>query len=62
LTEDVIKDFNGVGAIKINNPTLLAMEVARKLPFVLSGREGDVFTMILKLIFLKKKKIKLFKP
>lgn len=41
LTEEVIKDFNGVGAIKINNPTLFGMEVARKLPFVSSGIEGD---------------------
>ncbi|AZA56287.1 hypothetical protein [Chryseobacterium shandongense] len=41
LTEEVIKDFNGLGAIKINNPTLFGMEVARKLPFVSSGIEGD---------------------
>lgn len=41
LTEEVIKDFNGVGAIKINNSTLFGMEVAGNLPFVLSGIEGD---------------------
>lgn len=41
LNENVIKDFNGIGAIKINNPTLFAMEISRKLPFVSSGIEGD---------------------
>src|SRR5690606_19480687 len=41
LSKDVIKDFNGKGAIKINNPALFGMEVARKLPYVLAGLEGD---------------------
>lgn len=41
LTESVIRDFNGVGAIKILNSVLFGKEVARKLPFVKSGVEGS---------------------
>src|SRR5690606_28728200 len=41
LTNEVIKDFKGKGAIKINNPALFGMEIARKLPYVLAGLEGD---------------------
>jgi hypothetical protein len=41
LSEEVIKDFNGVGAVKINNSVLFAREIAKKLPFVSTGIEGD---------------------
>lgn len=41
LSESVIKDFNGVGAIKITNSVLFAREIAKKLPFVSTGIEGD---------------------
>lgn len=41
LSEAVIKDFNGVGAVKINNSVLFAREIAKKLPFVSTGIEGD---------------------
>lgn len=41
LNDEVIKDFNGKCAIKINNPALFGMEIARKLPYVLAGLEGD---------------------
>ncbi|AZA88347.1 hypothetical protein EG349_17000 [Chryseobacterium shandongense] len=60
LTEDVIKDFNGVGAIKINNPALFAIEIARKLPFVLTGVEGDCIYDDSKAHILKEEKNKIF--
>jgi len=41
INEQVIKDFGAVGAIKINNPTMFAMEIAKKLPFVNDGVEGN---------------------
>lgn len=41
LSDKVIKDFNGVGAIKIVNSVLFAKEIARKLPFVNAGIEGS---------------------
>jgi hypothetical protein len=37
----IIKAFNSKCAIKINNPTLFALEVAKKIPFVRSGLEGS---------------------
>ena len=40
LSEEVIKDFKGKCAIKINHPTYFALEVAKKLPFISSGLEG----------------------
>lgn len=40
LTKEVINDFNGKCAIKIHNPTLFALEISKKLPFVNSGLEG----------------------
>lgn len=43
LNERVIDDFDGVGAIKINNPMRFGMEMARKLPFVVAGLEGNCF-------------------
>lgn len=41
LNDQVIKDFKGKCAIKINHPTMFALEIAKKLPFVTSGLEGD---------------------
>lgn len=41
ITESVVKDFNAVGAIKIKNPTMFGHEIAKKLPFVVSGMEGN---------------------
>lgn len=41
MSEQVIKDFAAVGAIKINDPTAFALEIAKKLPFVHSGLEGN---------------------
>ena len=41
LDENVIKDFNGVGAIKINDSVNFGKEIARKLPYVITGIEGD---------------------
>lgn len=41
LNEQVINDFNGKCAIKIDHPTLFALEIAKKLPFVTSGLEGS---------------------
>ncbi|MBL7952427.1 MAG: hypothetical protein JNM62_11990 [Flavobacteriales bacterium] len=40
LSEAVIKDFKGVGAIKINDPTHFGLCIAARLPEVLSGCEG----------------------
>jgi hypothetical protein len=60
LTDEVKKDFNGVGAIKINNPTLFAMEIARKLPFVSTGIEGDCIYDDSKAHILKDEKNKAF--
>ncbi len=41
LNENVIKDFKGVGAIKIKDSVNFGKEIARKLPFVNTGIEGD---------------------
>ncbi|WP_371569761.1 hypothetical protein [Flavobacterium frigidarium] len=41
LNENVIKDFKGVGAIKIKDSVNFGKEIARKLPFVKTGIEGD---------------------
>ena len=40
LNEKVIKDFNGVCALKINNSAFFALEIAKKLPYIVSGVEG----------------------
>ncbi|MEX2597502.1 MAG: hypothetical protein WEC59_11290 [Salibacteraceae bacterium] len=40
LSDQVINDFKGKCAIKINHPTYFALEIAKKLPFVSSGLEG----------------------
>lgn len=60
LTDEVKNDFNGIGAIKINNPTLFAMEIARKLPFVSTGIEGDCIYDDSKAHILKEEKNKIF--
>ncbi len=41
LNENVIKDFKGVGAIKIKDSVNFGKEIVRKLPFVNTGIEGD---------------------
>lgn len=41
LNVKVIEDFNAKCAIKINHPTLFALEVSKKLPFVDTGLEGS---------------------
>lgn len=40
LNDKVIKDFDGVCALKINNSSFFALEIAKKLPYVTSGVEG----------------------
>jgi hypothetical protein len=37
----VVSDFKGVGAIKINDSVNFGKEIARKLPYVTTGIEGD---------------------
>ena len=39
-SKEVIKDFNAVGAIKINNPMFFGLDISKKLPFINSGIEG----------------------
>ena len=41
LTDDVINDFNAKCAIQIDNPSLFAFEISKKLPFVNAGLEGS---------------------
>lgn len=41
LNDVIINDFNGVGAIKINDTVSFGKELARKLPFVNTGIGGD---------------------
>lgn len=41
ISDEVVKDFNATCAIQINNPTLFAIEISKKLPFVFSGLEGN---------------------
>lgn len=41
LNENVIKDFKGVGAIKIKDSVNFGKEIARKLPFVNTGIGGN---------------------
>lgn len=40
LNEQTIKDFKGVGAIKINDTVNFGREISRKLPFCQNGLEG----------------------
>lgn len=40
VTDEVVRDFNAVAAIKIKDPAMFAFEIAKKLPFVESGVEG----------------------
>ncbi|MEN2436727.1 hypothetical protein AAH994_15020 [Weeksellaceae bacterium A-14] len=60
LSESVIKDFNGVGAIKIVNSVLFAREIAKKLPFVNTGIEGDCIYVDSKVQHLENEKNELF--
>lgn len=41
INKQTVDDFNAKCAIKINNPTAFALEIAKKLPFVLGGIEGN---------------------
>lgn len=41
IDKQVVDDFKAKCAIKINNPTEFALEVAKKLPFTLGGIEGN---------------------
>lgn len=41
IDKKIIADFNAKCAIKINNPTEFALEIAKKLPFVSGGIEGN---------------------
>ena len=41
IGKQVVDDFKAKCAIKINNPTEFALEIAKKLPFVLGGIEGN---------------------
>ncbi len=40
LNERIIKDFNAIGAIKINNPTFFSLEVMSKIENCTQGIEG----------------------
>ncbi|MGC1631680.1 MAG: hypothetical protein WA749_06165 [Gelidibacter sp.] len=60
LTNQVINDFKGVGAIKIVNSVLFAKEIARKLPFVDSGIEGSCIYIDSKVQHLADEKNELF--
>ena len=40
LNDSVIKDFNGVCALKIKNSAYFALEIAKKLPYITAGVEG----------------------
>lgn len=55
LNKLVIKDFNAKCAIKINNPTYFSLEVAKKLPFVNIGMEGECIYSDDRIHYLKKK-------
>lgn len=41
INERIITDFNAKSGIKINHPTLFGLEIAKKIPFVLEGVEGN---------------------
>ncbi len=60
LSDEVIVDFNGVGAIKIVNSVLFAKEIARKLPFVNVGIEGSCIYVESKVQHLEDEKNELF--
>lgn len=60
LSENVIKDFKGVGAIKIKDSVNFGKEIARKLPFVKTGIEGDCIYGDSKTQFLENEQNKIF--
>lgn len=60
LNENVIKDFKGVGAIRIKDSVKFGKEIARKLPFVKTGIEGDCIYSDSKVQTLENEKNKLF--
>lgn len=60
LNENVIKDFKGVGAIKIKDSVNFGKEIVRKLPFVATGIEGDCIYGDSKVQILEQEKNKLF--
>ena len=55
IDKQVINDFNANCVIKINNPTEFALEVAKKLPFVLGGIEGNCVYDEHRILSFKKK-------
>lgn len=60
LNENVIKDFKGMGAIKIKDSVNFGKEIARKLPFVNTGIEGDCIYGDSKVQILENEKNKAF--
>ncbi len=60
ITKDVINDFKGVGAIKINDSVNFGKEIARKLPYVTTGIEGDCIYGDSKAQILEKEQNKVF--
>lgn len=60
LNENVKKDFKGVGAIKINDPVNFGKEIARKLPYVTTGIEGDCIYGDSKIQTLEEEQNKIF--
>lgn len=60
LNNKVIKDFNGVGAIKIKDSVNFGKEIARKLPYVNTGIEGDCIYRDSKVRTLENEQNKIF--
>ena len=60
LNENVIKDFKGVGAIKIKDSVNFGKEIARKLPYVNTGIGGDCIYVDSKVQTLKDEQNKIF--
>lgn len=56
LTDKVKKDFNAQCAIRINNPTLFALEISKKLPFTNNGMEGKCIYVKSRAHFYEKEK------
>lgn len=54
LNDQVLNDFNGKCAIKINDPTMFGLELSKKLPFVNSGLEGNCDYVESKINFLER--------
>jgi hypothetical protein len=59
INDTLINDFNAVGAIKINDPSMFAFEIAKKLPYVDSGVEGFCNYKSSRVEFLKGKEGKI---